>query len=305
MTVDVKKLVSFAGGVPLGDSEVLLIGMFDDQIDVPHTVLLHIEGEKRKAANLDWSCRAIARSASGDEVILAGLEGETASWKGGELTEIGMLPIRDREDRGGAILCARTIADSVFLAGFGRQVYRKTGAGPFRPFDHGTPGRQSGKVEVAALEAIDGFSSDEVYAAGKSGEIWRYDGATWRSVSSPTNLRLMGLRCAGDGYVYICGQAGLLIRGRHDQWEVLHADQDIPYFWDLEHSSAGLLIASTYVLYRWTGDGLEPFPFPDMASDGRLIPKSFRRLAAHGDAVWSIGEKDVVRITPAGWNTIL
>jgi hypothetical protein len=306
MTVDIKQMVSFIGGVALGDDAALLIGVFDDQKDEPHTVVLHQSGARRDAKGLDWSARAICRSPEEqDDALIIGLEGEVTSLKAGRLRHLPRLPVRERQDRGGSMLAARDIAGIPYVVGFGRQVYRRSTPDGFTAIDHGLPAREPGKVEVSAFEAIDGFGPNEIYVCGRRGEIWRYDGDFWHAVQSPTNARLMGLCCAADGHVYICGQFGLLIQGRGDSWRVLHADQSITYLWDAAWLGDRIICASSRVLFEWSEGELRPFPFPDLPPQEGPMPKTFLRFSTFADSIWSIGEKDVVILRTDSWRRII
>src|SRR6266446_4137741 len=81
----------------------------------------------------------------------------------------------------------RSIGGRAYAVGTHRQVYRRDGANNWICIDQGAR-PQSHDSAVVSFESIDGFSSEEVYAAGRQGEIWRYDGRNWRRLNSPTNM---------------------------------------------------------------------------------------------------------------------
>ncbi len=56
-----------------------------------------------------------------------------------------------------------------------RQVYRRGGERRWTDMSAPFPKPR----ETAGFEAIDGYSSNEIYAVGWSGEIWQFNGKKW------------------------------------------------------------------------------------------------------------------------------
>ncbi|WP_431261971.1 WD40/YVTN/BNR-like repeat-containing protein [Roseateles chitinivorans] len=65
---------------------------------------------------------------------------------------------------------------------------------------------------------FDMFAEDDVYAAGGKGDVWHFNGKTWRQIHLSTNAWLNTVCCGGDGMVYISGYEGRTFMGRDDTW---------------------------------------------------------------------------------------
>ncbi len=52
------------------------------------------------------------------------------------------------------------------------------------------------------FEAIDGYSSEALYAVGWAGEVWKFDGAKWSQAPKLTDAVLTAVCCAPDNVVY-------------------------------------------------------------------------------------------------------
>ncbi|MCV4592615.1 hypothetical protein OFC51_26410, partial [Escherichia coli] len=68
------------------------------------------------------------------------------------------------------------------------------------------------------LSCVDGFSENDIYAAGGKGDVWNFDGDEWRQIHFPSNMLIESICCGQDGYVYIGAQSGTVFKGRKDQW---------------------------------------------------------------------------------------
>jgi len=300
------ELLSFWGGTLVQRNEAFLIGGLDEQRDEPHTIVIRLQVEGRTAKALNWAARSICHSTVPiDEIVVLGLDGEVFSFSNDEFVEEPLFAAKQRTDKTGRLLVVRSIGGRAFAAGYGRQVYRRIGRQQWQSIDMSIPGRQSGQVEVVGFESIDGFDENDIYAVGIKGEIWHFDGQTWRQIMSPTNLRLTGVTCAADGNVYACGQFGILLRGRGDQWEVLHEDMDIRYLWDVCWFEGVLYCASSDILYEAIDGQFGPVPFADGEPIEGGIPTTFFRFSVIDDLLWSIGEKDIVAFNGNSWTRVI
>lgn len=113
----------------------------------------------------------------------------------------------------------------VYAVGLGRKVYKRTKPNNWKQLH--TKSMAPSKVislDKIGFSDIDGFSDSEIYACGGVGDLWRFDGKTWKSVDVPTNVNLEKICCASDGMVYITTDANLLLIGRDSKWKVKKQD---------------------------------------------------------------------------------
>lgn len=195
----------------------------------------------------------------------------------------------------GPLRKVRFIGAHAYAVGMGRQVYRREGMQNWTCIDQQMRPLQG---QVKGFEAIDGFSEEDIYAVGWDGEIWQYDGRTWRERSSPTNLILHDVCCTKDGEVYISGQAGLLLRGCGSKWECIATDNLKTDIWSLAWYFDKLYISTFRGLFVLKDDKLE---LVDLGND---FPSTFYHLSSNNGVLWSIGRKDVMSYDGNTWTRI-
>lgn len=146
------------------------------------------------------------------------------------------------------------------------------------------------------FDAIGGFNAADIYAAGGEGDLWRFDGKSWRQCQVPTDMAMESLCCAGDGNVYVGLQSGGLMRGREDEWEVIHEDTMTVSFKDMVWFQDQLWCTSEYGLWTVGKDGkLIDADVPALASacsgnlstaDGILMVAGLNGAAIHDGSKW-------------------
>lgn len=193
-------------------------------------------------------------------------------------TETGIVPQ-------GSVRWTHRIGDRICVVGSNCQVIELSY--DLSVADRSVPGSSvRGQSDIGGFEAIDGYSSSEVYACGLGGKIWYCDGQIWREVDTPTRLFLSAIHCAPDGYVYVAGQDGTLLRGRETDWELIqHSVRD--YFWSLSWFHNELYACSLQKLYVLRDGDLHELDLPHN-------PGTFFTLDANDHALLSVGSNDVL-----------
>ncbi len=193
----------------------------------------------------------------------------------------------------------RTIDGKVYAVGPARQAYRRDAKDTWVRIDQGA---QDPNVQIweKSFHSIDGFSERDIYTVGWEGEIFRYDSETWKQQTSPTTLALYRVCCAGDGVVYACGQNGVLLRGKGNDWEMVSQTATKDDLWGLEFYKGKLYVASMHALYKLVGDDLVLVDF-----GGCPRPSSFYGLAAGDGLLWSVGAKDIVEFDGDTWSVVV
>ncbi len=137
------------------------------------------------------------------------------------------------------------------------------------------------------FESVAGFSDDEVYCAGWEGDLWRYDGKKFRKIDLGIKNHLTKIRTASDGLIYGCGMAGIIIKGRGNQWEVIETEHED--LWGIIEFNNTIYVSSLYAVYKLVDKELIPI---DFGND--IEPGSCYHLSAADGIMWSIGGKDVL-----------
>jgi len=195
------------------------------------------------------------------------------------------------EPRYGQIKALSTVDGTGYAVGFRGMAYRMDAADAWTRIDHGLPATFDAK-------ALDGFSSEHLYAVGLSGQLWTLEGNNWQQRTLPTNVHLNCVKCVSD-VVYIGGYKGVLLRGAKDSWTIVEHDAIKDNIWDIDVFDNSIYVSTMKGVYLLAGDSLIPVDFGD---DG---PTTTNELDAAADTLWSIGARDIFAFDGTGWQRIL
>ena len=188
------------------------------------------------------------------------------------------------------LLGMKLIGSRVYTCGMLRQVYVRNPDGRWQRTDDGLR-----TDDVAGLKAIDGFDENEIYTVGFRGELWSFDGRVWTPQESPTNVKLECVHCSTDGLVYAAGAMGTIIRGRAGRWERVHQSVTEATVWDVAQFGESIFFATKAGLYEIVSGELQQVDL------GLLGTVSTGRLCAAGNALWSVGHRDIIRLREGNW----
>lgn len=133
---------------------------------------------------------------------------------------------------------ATNIDGCVYVTGPWRSVARRIGPNQWesiadRKSSMPIPKASKYGATDTGFDGIDGFNANDIYCAGSKGDVWRYDGKRWQQCPVPINLLMETVCCAGDGYVYIGMAGGSVLKGRENNWKVIHTDRMTLPFTDM------------------------------------------------------------------------
>ncbi len=195
----------------------------------------------------------------------------------------------------GHLRAGTCVGEDLLVVGMQRQVYRRAADGGWSDWMSGLPTDEP-KGSISGFEAVTAVGPTEVYAGGWDGELWEHDGTRWARKDSPTNQIITGLGHAADSPVYGCGRNGLVLRGRHDAWEVILHRQCPDDLWSIVPFKGHVYAASLRRLYRITND--TRIELVDVA---HLGADSFAELISDGETLWSVGAKDLLAFNGSEW----
>lgn len=257
--------------------------------DVAHSNVLGLyQGNWAAGFSAEWDSSAVAVARLPKEAaMIVGEDGDVAVYVGTpdpKLEQLEPQPVLIRR--------ASTIDGYVYACGMKRQVYHRIGEAQWIDISAPFPS----EAERVGFEGIDGFSANEVYAVGWDGEIWQFDGKRWVDRTSPTNVILTAVCCAGDGVVYVTGQQGVMLRGRNGEWELIEWEEEVDVdLWDLCWFQDKLYVASNTAIYTLEGSTLIAVDFGKTGT-----PTCFSLTSAEG-VLWSIGHADVASFDGTTW----
>jgi hypothetical protein len=233
-----------------------------------------------------------------EQAVFLGYWGEILCIGGGDFHEERIFhSTEDLSREYGPMRGIRSIAGKAYAVGMNRQVYRRDAANVWTRIDQGlVPEKDT--PEVFSLESIDGFTASEIYAVGRRGEIWNYDGSNWANSDSPTNMILTNVCCAEDGSVYVCGRLGTLLVGRNNQWRLIQQTMTEEDFWGIAWYAGRLYLATMQFLYTLENDELKRVHF------GADSPTTCFHLSSADGVLWSIGAKDLMSFNGTKWSRL-
>ncbi len=230
-----------------------------------------------------------------EQLVAVGEYGNVVVFGSGDSHEELIGTVSDGPRAIGPLRGVRAIGGLGYAVGMKRQVYLRNGSRSWQRLGGIT---EPAPGEMVGFEAIDGFNHNELYAVGWKGEIWESEGVAWRSDTSLTNLILTDVCCASDGNVYICGQQGLLIRGRRGKWSLIDTKRFQFDYWGLTFFAGHLYVAGSRVLLRLDDDELVPVDTgPDPAT-------SFGHLRHIEEVMWSTGADDLMAFDGSSWTRL-
>jgi hypothetical protein len=146
------------------------------------------------------------------------------------------------------------IGGSIHIVGGPRRLYRRHGIGSWQDL---TPGLklpsdvdEPDKVMSYDWRDASGFSETDLYTVGGEGDVFHFDGSTWRQCAFPSNELLNNVCCAADGNVYIGGNMGSLYVGRGDRWKKLEGSNHSMPWKDIAFFGGTLYCGSDYGLWQ-------------------------------------------------------
>lgn len=245
--------------------------------DIGHTKVIRWKNGAFAHFMIDWTATAITAFASPMTLFCMGLDGDIHVFQGGAKTHESITGPRET----GPLRDMRVIAGSNYVAGMQRQVYRRSSSGDWLPLS--APILNRGGIK--GFNSIDGYSANEIYAVGLDGEIWLFNGAQWQPIDSPTSVALQRVHCAPNGKTYIVGQAGVVLAGREDRWEVIDLGDFSDDLWGVESLNDDVFVSSSKAVFKLADERLEQAA---IGSDG-IGSASF--LSAGDGVLWSVGNR--------------
>jgi hypothetical protein len=243
----------------------------------------------------------------GRSVLYLG-DGYTRSWwllgKRGEIVRLGITGIQLEQipDAGtgpgkfGYVNKLALIDNEMYVCGHGRQVYVSRNGG-WQHHDHGI--LVSPTEASVGFESIDGYAADGLYAVGLDGEIWFFNGNTWRQCISPTNVDLNEVRCIDKDKVCVCGQYGTVLIGSLDDWSIISNEEFHQHLWGVDEFDGEIYVAGFGGIARLNGVRLEVIE----TGLGRVIPGY--RLRSKDGLLWSIGNDDILCFDGSNWTEVI
>jgi len=247
--------------------------------------------------SVGWPAIAMATSKpAGAERIVVAIGPNGDYWEMAPLSTDEVVGKID--DFSGNLRALGVVDGDIYACGMNRVVLRREGTGRWQSLG---PGPRADDPDVVGFEDIGGFGKDEMYAVGWGGEIWWCASGVWRRVDSPTSTNLRALCCAPDGFVYVVGHAGTMLRGRRDQWAVIETERSENLMDVAWHDGVVYVVTNFRILKLVNGALVNDADFADAAD----LPATCLNLLQPPDGLISLGQKDVFRRSSGPWHRLV
>jgi len=147
-------------------------------------------------------------------------------------------------------------------------------------------------------QAIHGSGIDDVYAVGRDGQVWHFDGAQWMQEAVPASATLTCVICVTNDVVYAGGHQGVLLEKKAGAWHIIETKIE-DNIWDLAWFNDRLYVSTLKHVYHLENNALSIVDF------GEDVPKSCYQLSTGGGIMWSNGESDLMSFDGTKWTRIL
>ena len=184
----------------------------------------------------------------------------------------------------------RTLGQTTFVVGMNRQVFKRVGQ-IWERFDNGI----TQPKETTGFETVNGQNEEDFYAAGWDGEIWHFQKNEWKQMNSPTNRILTDVCLAGND-IFICGQAGTLLKKKGPNFEIVDLGNFKIDIWSLAWFQGRLYLSTFAGIFKYDEEVLS---FIDLGQT--LGVQTFYKLKTLGQTLWSYGAKDLVVFDGSTW----
>jgi hypothetical protein len=196
----------------------------------------------------------------------------------------------------GFLLALKYIGNHLYTCGTQNQVLKQVG-GNWIKIDQSIYSPLEDEVD-RSLNAIDGFSDEDIYAVGDEGKIFHWNGKGWSSVISPTNLSLYSILCTSINDIYIAGAGGLVFKyTQNENWiDLSDAEITSESIESIAEYKGSIYVACHEALLRVDGDKLS---IVDVSLKGK---HSYDALSSNSDVLWCVGDESVLVFDGATWN---
>lgn len=200
----------------------------------------------------------------------------------------------------------KNIHGTIYAVGLLRSVFRRDGKDQWIHISQALS-RKTQKLHDATqktlwtgFNCIDGFEADrDLYAAGRDGDVWHYNGTDWSPVDIPLpQMQITAICCAEDGFVYIVGRFGAILKGRGDRWETIKNDHQTD-FSDIVSYQNTLYIASAATLWVLDDGSIKPYAFK-----GKLVPANYGHLYVNHGLMMSAGRSSAAIFDGKEWQCL-
>ncbi len=278
---------NFRSGIVMRPDKILLTAglvSLDENKDAHTVVMTWHPDEGWKGMKREWSSISVAKSTTPvSDFLVLGEEGELFSIGDSGPKETQVAPDK-------TVASIGVIGGRPYIAGMPGMLLRRTGEEEWEE-------QPLGLDPLPDFEAVAGQDAENLCAVGWGGAIVLIENGVETRVPSPTDVILTDVCLGGDGYYYICGQGGTLLRGRGDTCELIARDETEDDLWSVCWFRNQLLIASLYGVYVLGDDG----KLEALDTDTAVMTSSYKLHALDDTYLLSVGADDVIYFDGTDW----
>jgi len=178
-----------------------------------------------------------------------------------------VIPNKDSEFGYRTIKGINRIGSHVYAAGGWRHIFKRkakddwvditTNLDRSDLIDKDETGWDTGKSNSTGFGCVGGFSENDVYAAGRGGDCWHYNGSDWNRIDLPTIERIYKIIAVEPDKVYMACGRGILLERNENKWTVIKFPDNNASFTQMVLFKNTIYISTEFLMYKLVNGTLE------------------------------------------------
>lgn len=183
----------------------------------------------------------------------------------------------------------KEIEGEIIAVGMGRRAYKRNKSGQWKPIDQTCFVKRLERKESIGFNDVAGIDMNNIVAVGYKGEIWYYNGDSWKEELSPTKVTLTGIVQISSTEFIICGLKGLIIKGSFGNWNVLKQNITTSDFWGIASFHGKCFVSNYDGVYIINDSNIEKC-YPEVNQKNKTA-----YLSSGSNSIWSVGLQSVAK----------
>ena len=202
----------------------------------------------------------------------------------------------------------RLIGDHFYVAGDNRSIAKRLGDSKwvsYTPDPDRATKEEEGEPEFD-FDSIDGFSETDIYVCGDEYNLWHFDSNNWTQQKIDVAWSMRYLVCGEDGYVYIGGNDGELLKGnKKEGWTEIVPSDSSPSIGDINFVAQykNIVYAMTDS-YLWELDEKNRC-WKAVIFEGETIPNNFGYLSVNAGLMMVAGPYEAAVWDGTTWTFLI
>lgn len=156
----------------------------------------------------------------------------------------------------GIISDVKKINNSIYAAGGKRHIFKREGSENWVEIGKESKGLSDLSIH-SGFNTLGGTAEDDIYAGGKGGDFWHFNGKQWRRIDLPVNVDIYKIEAVSKDLVYVACGGGFLLEGSQDNWRIIKKKDEEENFYQMVQFQKEIYVSTQYRMYKLVKGKLE------------------------------------------------